>query len=60
MKIALAVAALILLASFLFFAFKGKRNAAKNLEKTIPYGPFTIHAKASSGKSFNINYGMVT
>lgn len=60
MKIALALAALVLLAAFLFFTFKNKRETSKNLEKTIPYGPFTIHVKASSGKNFNINHGMVT
>lgn len=60
MKIALALAALVVLASFLLFARKSKFGSAKNIEKTITYGPFTIHAEASSGKSFNMNYGMAS
>lgn len=59
MKIALALAALIVLASFLLFACKSKFGSANNIEKAIPYGPFTIHVEASTGKRFNMNYGMV-
>ena len=60
MKIALALAALVLLAFYLFSTLKNKENAAKNIEKTISYGPFTIHVRASTGKGFNINYGITT
>lgn len=60
MKIALVVAALVLLAIYLLSTMKNKGEAAKNVEKTISYGPFTIHVKASTGKGFDMNHGMTT
>lgn len=56
MKTALIVA-LVLLAAYLFSRCTG---GSKRIEKDIAYGPFTIRATATTGKNFNINYGMVS
>jgi len=55
MKIALLVIALILVAVYFYF----KPTVANNFSKDIQYGPFTVRVSAKTGKTFNMNYGMV-
>lgn len=55
MKIALVIVALFIGISY----FLATRKSAKNFEKEIPYGPFTIRAKVGSSSELNMNYGMV-
>jgi hypothetical protein len=57
MKIALLLIAFIALAVYLYSAVKSKRETS--VSKEIQYGPFTVQVSAKTGKSFNVNYGMV-
>ncbi|MEZ4827751.1 MAG: hypothetical protein R3C61_15925 [Bacteroidia bacterium] len=59
MKITLLFAAIALVTILLYSFTKGKREASGNISKDIPYGPFTIKITAKTGKTFNMNYGMV-
>ncbi|MBK7810992.1 MAG: hypothetical protein IPI50_07095 [Saprospiraceae bacterium] len=55
MKIVLCIAALLIFAVYMVVF----RKAHGDIVKQISYGPFTIVAKASSSKQYNMNYGMV-
>jgi hypothetical protein len=57
MKTAIFLIALIVLGVYLYSAAKNKREAS--ISKDIQYGPFTVRVTATTGKSFNMNYGMV-
>ncbi len=56
MKIALLFTALILLASYLY---SKNKTASNNHSADIQYGPFTVRVSAQTGKTFNMNAGMV-
>jgi len=55
MKIVLGIAVFLAWAVYMV-AF---RKAHRDIEKEITYGPFTIIAKATSSRQYNMNYGMV-
>lgn len=57
MKAALLLIAVIILAVYLFSTGKGRHD--ESVSKDIQYGPFTVRVTATTGKSFNMNYGMV-
>jgi hypothetical protein len=60
MKIFLAVVLAIFLAIFAILVFFVYRlNRVVTSSKQTQYGPFTIRADASTGKTFNVNYGIV-
>ena len=45
----------------LYYILRKVRGAdATTIQKEVLYGPFVIRAQASSGKTYNINYGMVS
>ena len=45
---------------FLLYSFAKNKYEEVKLSKEIQYGPFTIQAKVSKTKSFNMNYGRMT
>ncbi len=57
MKIALLVAALliVIVAAYLYSTTQSKNTFFKDIQ----YGPFTVRVTAKTGKTFNMNYGMV-
>lgn len=59
MKIALLLAAILILAAYLYSVFKDKQEAATKITKDIQYGPFVIKVSATTGKGFNMNSGIV-
>lgn len=59
MKITLLIVSIVIVFAFIYSVAKGKLEKSNNLTKEIPYGPFTIKVSATTGKTFNINYGMV-
>ena len=59
MKIILWILILLVAGAILFYLLqKSKGSNSSSMQKEIPYGPFVIRAEASTGKSFNANYGM--
>lgn len=59
MKIILLLIACIIVI-FLLYSFAKNKYEEVKLSKEIQYGPFTIQAKVSNTKSFNMNYGRMT
>lgn len=57
MKVAIPLA--LIAASILLYLLFSKRSATKSVEKELTYGPFTIKAIATTGKAYNLNYGIV-
>jgi len=57
MKMILTLLAITLLAIYMFLKFRNNSSVA---EKDIPYGPFTVRVTTTTGKTFNMNYGMVS
>ncbi len=55
-KMILVVAAIAVLILYAFVKFGKHSNTT---EKDIPYGPFTVRVTTTTGKTFNMNYGMV-
>ncbi|MBK9718465.1 MAG: hypothetical protein IPO85_13330 [Saprospiraceae bacterium] len=59
MKIILLLIACIIVI-FLLYSFAKNKYEEVKLSKEIQYGPFTIQAKVSKTKNFNMNYGRMT
>lgn len=59
MKIILLLIACIIVI-FLLYSFAKNKYEEVKLSKEIQYGPFTIQAKVSNTKNFNMNYGRMT
>ncbi|MCB9080604.1 MAG: hypothetical protein H6555_02720 [Lewinellaceae bacterium] len=55
MKIILLLTAIILIAVYFYF----NPGSSKSTSTDIPYGPFTVRVTATTGKTFNMNYGRV-
>lgn len=61
MKILLWAFVLLTIGVILYYVFRSVAGAeTHSIQKEIPYGPFIIRAEAISGKTYNINYGMVS
>lgn len=60
MKVALVVIAVLMVLGLSVMGFVYYRlNRVVRVSKQIPIGPFVIQADAATGKTFNINYGIV-
>jgi len=59
MKIILLLIACIIVI-FLLYSFAKNKYEELKLSKEIQYGTFTIQAKVSNTKNFNMNYGRMT
>ncbi|MBK9105563.1 MAG: hypothetical protein IPL92_13600 [Saprospiraceae bacterium] len=61
MKMLIWVGAIVVIGAILFYVFRKAIGAAPtSIQKEITYGPFVIRVEAISGKTYNINYGMVS
>jgi len=59
MKVILWAFGLITIGILLFYILRRVTHGSSgSMQKEINYGPFVIRAEASTGKSFNLNYGM--
>ena len=53
--------AIVVIGVILFYVFRKAIGAdTTSIQKEMAYGPFIIRAEAISGKTYNINYGMVS
>lgn len=60
MKVILWVLVVVVIGVALFYVLrKALGGDTTSIQKEMSYGPFVIRAEAISGKSYNINYGMV-
>ncbi len=60
MKVLLWALGLIVIGVILFYILRKVMGAeVSSIQKEMAYGPFVIRAEASTGKTFNANYGMV-
>jgi hypothetical protein len=60
MKVLIWVIVLFVIAAILFYVLrKALGGETTSTQKEMAYGPFVIKVDAISGKSYNINYGMV-
>lgn len=61
MKMLIWVGAIVVIGAILFYVFRKAIGAdPTSIQKEITYGPFVIRVEAISGKTYNINYGMVS
>ena len=60
MKMLIWAGAIVVIGVILFYVFRKAIGAdTTSIQKEMAYGPFIIRAEAISGKTYNINYGMV-
>ena len=61
MKMLIWAGAIVVIGVILFYVFRKAIGAdTTSIQKEMAYGPFIIRAEAISGKTYNINYGMVS
>ena len=61
MKMLIWAGAVVVIGVILFYVFRKAIGAdTTSIQKEMAYGPFIIRAEAISGKTYNINYGMVS
>ena len=61
MKILIWVGVIVVIGVILFYVLrKAMGGDTTSIQKEMAYGPFVIRVDAISGKTYNINYGMVT